>query len=126
MINVLNEAIFSIKNTLIKQENIIIKNYVITNIEGSANYSLVNQIHTKAHIQPFTPREIKKYTETTIDSAFNYKFFILGKNVRVIYSNNVKLENSIIIWDKKEFRSYGIRDWSNNSINGWICIYAGF
>lgn len=121
MLNILNSATFAINNTLIKQQPILIKNYAISNVEGSATFTLINEINIKAHIQPFTPREIKKYTEATIDSAFNYKFFLVGKNAYTIYSNNFNLKNSLIIWDNQEFRSFGIRDWS---INGWVCIYA--
>lgn len=124
MINVLNNALMPISKVLIKQQPIVIKNYNISNVEGSANFSLINEINTKAHIQPITPRELRKYTDTTIDSALNYKFFILGKSAYVLYSNNVMLENSLIVWNKKEFRVFGIRDWQHNAVNGWICIYA--
>ena len=122
MINILNEAIKAIDNMLIKNQLITIKNYDISNVEGSPYYNLIDEINVSCNIQPFTPREIKKLTDSTIDTIFNYKFFILKNDANLL--NSKLLRQSLIVWKEKEFRVFGIRDWRHNS-SGWLCLYGG-
>lgn len=120
MPNILSDALNSIQG-LIKNQNINIFTYEVKNINGLPKETLTKKLNTSAHIQPITPNELKKFTDSTIDSIECYKFFILGNNAELLSSLNIPLEKSYFEWNTRAFKIYAKKDWH---LNGWICLYA--
>ena len=68
MPNILADALNSIQG-LIKNQSIEIFTYEIKNVSGLPKETITKTLETFAHIQPITPNELKKFTDSTIDSA---------------------------------------------------------
>lgn len=117
--NILKAALQGIEN-IIKKEFIMIKIYGIENINGVPFYSLKEDITTKAHIQCINPLELKKITESTLNSDICYKFFIL-EALDLLILNGLNKEQAFIIWNDATYKVYINR---NNINNGWICLYG--
>ena len=111
--NVLYEALEGVDN-LIARAKITIITKTQTIEDGFPTETEV-EIYTFAHIQPLDPFEIKKLSDSTLDSRSNYRFWILDNLVEVLnFLNNTKSE---IIWNNRRFSIYSKNDWSSN---GWI------
>lgn len=119
--NVLQLALNNIE-TLIQNQNVIISTYQKQNINGVITDTNLVQTNVYCHIQPITPNELKKITDSTIDSSECYKLFFLNDDAKVINSLDLKIKSSSIVWGSKELNVYGIRDWFIQ--NGWVCVYA--
>lgn len=120
MPNILADALNSIQG-LIKNQSIEIFTYEIKNVSGLPKETITKTLETFAHIQPITPNELKKFTDSTIDSAECYKFFIMGDNAELINSLNLPLKKSYFKWNDRAYKIYAKKDWS---LNGWVCLYA--
>ena len=70
-----------------------------------------------SHIQPLTPFEKKKITDSTLDSKSCYKFYILDNLVEVL--NGLNQTDSYIVWDNRKFNIFSKNDYSSN---GWIQV----
>ena len=77
------------------------------------------ELETIAHIQPVTPFEIAKLTDSTIDSPAIYRFYFLDDLANVL--NSLESKTSLIKWGDKLFRVNAKSDWSQN---GWIKVTA--
>lgn len=118
--NLLANALNTIQ-TLIPSEPITL---IISNIENRKGFQ-----HTQtqeitniyAHIQPITPAELKKYTDSTLDSNMCYKFYFIGKHAQVLNSI-ANLSTTQIKWQDKTLTTYAVKDWYRQ--NGWVAIYA--
>lgn len=74
-----------------------------------------DELETIAHIQPLTPFEVKKLTESVTGSNEYYRFWIVGDLAQVkTFVNN---ESTVIEWNGKEYKIFSKSDWS---LNGWI------
>lgn len=120
MLNVLAHALNSMQGLIANQKTDIFT-YEVKNENGLPKETVKKYLSAFAHIQPITPTELKKYTDSTIDTAQCYKFFILGDNAVIINSLNLPLEKSYFLWNEKVYKIYAKKDWS---LNGWICLYA--
>lgn len=120
MLNVLAHALNSMQGLIANQKTDIFT-YEVKNENGMPKETIKKYLSVFAHIQPITPTELKKYTDSTIDTAQCYKFFILGDNAVIINSLNLPLEKSYFLWNEKIYKIYAKKDWS---LNGWICLYA--
>lgn len=121
MINVLERALTSI-SSVTPQIEVEIVSYE-TNIEMGVVYdNLEKRSKMQAHIQPITPQELKKYTDSTTDLARTYKFFFLANDARLLSSLQIQKGKSVIIFDGREYSVFGVRDWFAQ--NGWVCVYA--
>ena len=120
MPNILADALNSIQS-LIQNQKISIYTYSIENNNGLPMETLKKIHSTSAHIQPITPNELKKYTDSTIDSSLCYKFFIVGNEAKITNSLDLPLEKSYIKWGDKNYKIYAKKDWH---LNGWIVIMA--
>lgn len=119
MPNILKDALNSI-NGIIKNQTIKILKYDVENVNGMPQEQLKESIITSAHIQPITPNELAKYTDSTIDSSNCYKAFLIGDNITLFNSILDNLEKTYIEYNNKVFKIYAKKDWS---LNGWICVY---
>ena len=120
MLNVLAHALNSMQGLIANQKTDIFT-YEVKNENGLPRETIKKYLSAFAHIHPITPTELKKYTDSTIDTAQCYKFFILGDNAVIINSLNLPLEKSYFLWNEKVYKIYAKKDWS---LNGWICLYA--
>lgn len=120
MANILADALNAIQS-LIKNQRIDIYTYELKNENGLPMETLTKQKATSAHIQPITPNELKKYTDSTIDSSLCYKFFIMGNEAKILNSLDLPLEKSYIRWADNNYKIYAKKDWH---LNGWIVIFA--
>ena len=119
--NILDSALNQI-NSLVALQKINIETYEIQNLFGMANEVLLRSEVLYTHIQPITPQELKKFSDSTIDSINTFKFFFSGNQASVLHSFNQKLENSYIVWNEKKYKVYAIRDWFLQ--NGWVAVYG--
>lgn len=119
--NILDNAINHI-SSLIKNQQITINTYTIVNVYGMAQEVEESSNILYSHIQPITPIEMKKYTDSTIDSNALYKFFFSNDNAKIIHSFNLALKQSYIIWKDRKFKVYSLRDWYLQ--NGWAVAYG--
>lgn len=115
--NILKNALNHIQ-TLIQNQKILIINEQIANINGFANVESV-ELETMAHIQPVTPFEIAKLTDSTIDTPVIYRFYFLDDLANVL--NSLESKTSLIKWGDKLYRVNAKSDWSQN---GWIKVTA--
>ena len=121
MINVLERALTSISSVTPPVEVEIVS--YETRIEMGVVYdNLEKRSKMQAHIQPITPQELKKYTDSTTDLARTYKFFFLANDARLLSSLQIQKGKSVIIFDGREYSVFGVRDWFAQ--NGWVCVYA--
>lgn len=121
MINVLERALTSISSVTPPVEVEIVS--YETRIEMGVVYdNLEKRSKMQAHIQPITPQELKKYTDSTTDLARTYKFFFLANDARLLSSLQIQKGKSVIIFDGREYSVFGVRDWFSQ--NGWVCVYA--
>ena len=111
--NALNHITALIRNQKIK----IITEKAINHNGFSVMHS--REVETIAHIQPVTPQESEKITESTLGSIAIYRFYFLKDLGSVLSSLNN--ENSLIIWGERTFKAHAKSDWSQN---GWIKITA--
>ena len=111
--NALNHITALIRNQKIK----IITEKAINHNGFSVLHS--REVETIAHIQPVTPQESEKITESTLGSVAIYRFYFLKDLGSVLSSLNN--ENSLIIWGERTFKAHAKSDWSQN---GWIKITA--
>ena len=111
--NALNHITALIRNQKIK----IITEKAINHNGFSVLHS--REIETIAHIQPVTPQEAEKITESTLGSIAIYRFYFLKDLGSVLSSLNN--ENSLIIWGERTFKAHAKSDWSQN---GWVKITA--
>lgn len=118
--NLLANALNTIQ-TLTPSEPITL---IISNIEnrkGFQHTSTQEISNIYAHIQPITPAELKKYTDSTLDSNMCYKFYFIGKHAQVLNSI-ANLNATEIKWRDKTLKTYGAKDWYLQ--NRWVVIYA--
>ena len=111
--NALNHITALIRNQKIK----IITEKAINHNGFSVMHS--REVETIAHIQPVTPQESERITESTLGSIAIYRFYFLKDLGSVLSSLNN--ENSLIIWGERTFKAHAKSDWSQN---GWIKITA--
>ena len=115
--NILQNALSHITTLISNQKIKIITEKAINHNGFSVMHS--REIETIAHIQPVTPQEVEKITESTLGSIAIYRFYFLKDLGSVLsFLNN---ENSLIIWGKRTFKAHAKSDWSQN---GWIKITA--
>ena len=119
--NILNNALNHI-TTLIANQLITLEVYEIQSEYGMASKVLSVSKDLYSHIQPISPFELKKYTDSTLDSNKAYKFFFCDDNAKVIHSLDLPLQDSVIKWNDKHYKIYAIRDWFIQ--NGWVAVYA--
>lgn len=118
--NVLSNALNTIQ-TLTPSEPVTL---IISNIENKKGFTHTFKkelTNIYAHIQPITPAELKKYTDSTLDSNMCYKFYFIGKQAQILNSV-LDLKTTQIKWRDKILNTYAIKDWHLQ--NGWIVIYA--
>ena len=120
MPNILADALNSIQG-LIKNQSIEIFTYEVENVNGLPKETIKNNVMAFAHIQPITPSELKKLTDSTTDSIECYKVFLMGDKGFLINSLKLPLEQSYIKWNDKLLKLYAKKDWV---LNGWVCLYA--
>ena len=115
--NILQNALGHITSLISNQKIKIITEKAINHNGFSVMHS--REIETIAHIQPVTPQEVEKITESTLGSIAIYRFYFLKDLGSVLsFLNN---ENSLIIWGERTFKAHAKSDWSQN---GWIKITA--
>ena len=118
--NILSNALNTIQ-TLIPSEPVTL---IISNIENKKGFTHTSGqelTNIYAHIQPITPAELKKYTDSTLDSNMCYKFYFIGKQAQILNSV-LNLKTTQIKWRDKLLNTYAIKDWYLQ--NGWVEIYA--
>ena len=115
--NILQNALSHITSLISNQKIKIITEKAINHNGFSVLHS--REIETIAHIQPVTPQEVEKITESTLGSIAIYRFYFLKDLGSVLSSLNN--ENSLIIWGERTFKAHAKSDWSQN---GWIKITA--
>ena len=113
--NVLLEALEGVSD-LIPYEPIKIISYSQTIVDGFPE-DVETETNSFSHIQPLTPFEKKKITDSTLDSKSCYKFYILDNLVEVL--NGLNQTDSYIIWDNRKFNIFSKNDYS---ANGWIQV----
>ena len=121
MSNVLASAMPHI-GRLVAPREVEIVSYEIRIEMGVVYDNLEKRSKMQAHIQPITPQELKKYTDSTTDLARTYKFFFLANDARLLSSLQIQKGKSVIIFDGREYSVFGVRDWFAQ--NGWVCVYA--
>ena len=115
--NILQNALNHITTLISNQKIKIITEKAINHNGFSVMHS--REIETSAHIQPVTPQEVEKITESTLGSVAIYRFYFLKDLGSVLSSLNN--ENSLIIWGERTFKAHAKSDWRQN---GWIKITA--
>ena len=113
--NVLLEALEGASD-LIKYATIEIISYQQTIVDGFPE-DIEVKTNSFSHIQPLTPFEKKKITDSTLDSKSCYKFYILDNLVEVL--NVLNQTDSYITWNNRKFNIFSKDDWSSN---GWIKV----
>lgn len=113
--NVLKQALSNV-SALIQNQEITIINKKQVNINGFST-TQNESISTYAHIQPLTPFEVAKITDSTLDSKSAYKFYILDNLAEVL--NSLKNTKSTILWGDREFNVFSKNDYS---LNGWVRV----
>lgn len=101
---------------LIPIQNITIVTESNTLVDGFPQ-TVETEIETIAHVQPLTPFEVKKLTESVIGSNEYYRFWIVGNLAEV--QTIISKSNTIIKWNGKEYSIFSKEDWS---LNGWIQV----
>ena len=119
--NLLQSALNSMQG-LIAPQRVTIERYTLANVGGFAKSTLESTIETYAHIQAITPAELKKYSDSTLDSAHCYKLYFTHKHADILHSAGLTLDNCKVFWGDKQLSLYAIRDWY--ILNGWVAIYA--
>ena len=113
--NVLLEALEGVGDLIPTQPiQIIAKTKTI--VDGFPEVSETT-INSFAHIQPLTPFEVKKLTDSTLDSKSAYQFWLLDDLVQVL--NMLNNTDSQIVFNNRRFNIYSKNDWS---ANGWIQV----
>lgn len=121
MINVLERALTSISSVTPPVEVEIVTHE--TRVEMGVVYdTLAKRTKLWAHLQPVTPSELKKYSDSTLDLARVCKFFFLENEARVLSALQLEKSKSVVIYDGREYGVFGVRDWFAQ--NGWVCVYA--
>ena len=115
--NILQNALSHITTLISNQKIKIITEKAINHNGFSVMHS--REVETIAHIQPVTPQETERITESTLGSVAIYRFYFLKDLGSVLSSLNN--ENSLIIWGERTFKAHAKSDWSQN---GWIKITA--
>ena len=115
--NILQNALNHITSLVSNQKIKIITEKAINHNGFSVMHS--REVETIAHIQPVTPQETERITESTLGSVAIYRFYFLKDLGSVLSSLNN--ENSLIIWGERTFKAHAKSDWSQN---GWIKITA--
>lgn len=113
--NVLLEALEGVSD-LIPYAPIKIVSYKQTIVDGFPE-DVETETNSFSHIQPLTPFEKKKITDSTLDSKSCYKFYILDNLVEVL--NGLNQTDSYIVWDNRKFNIFSKNDYS---ANGWIQV----
>lgn len=117
MINVLNEALPNVEVLIPRKKITIIKREMIN--DDGFPVTTESELSTLAHIQPLTPFEVAKLTDSTLDSKSVYKFYFLGDLAQVTnFLNNVNCE---ILAENRRFSVYSKDDWI---ANGWLKVIA--
>lgn len=89
-----------------KEEQILTNGFPVTT---STTYD------TYAHIQPLTPFEITKLTDSSLDSRSFFRFWILGDLIKVL--NMLNQTMCSITFENRKFTIFSKDDWVGN---GWI------
>ena len=113
--NVLLEALEGVSNLIpYKAITIIMQMQEIAN-----GFPVVvdEELNTFAHIQPLTPFEVKKLTDSTLDSGSYFKFYILEDLANVL--NALQRTSAKVKFDDRYFNVFSKNDWSEN---GWIQV----
>ncbi len=113
--NVLLESLEGASD-LIKYAPIEMTSRKQTIVDGFPEYTEV-KTNSFSHIQPLTPFEKKKSTDSTLDSKSCYKFYILDNLVEVL--NGLNQTDCYITWNNRKFNIFSKDDWS---ANGWIKV----
>lgn len=119
--NLLKSAL-SVITGIIPMQKTIIKTYELHGVNGFATHQVVSEVEVYAHIQPISPVEYKKLTNSTIDSVECYKLYYTDNNAQIIHSLDHPIEQSVIEWNGRMLKAYAKRDWYKQ--NGWIAIYV--
>lgn len=107
-------------NGLIANKQVKIETIEIASVGGIVQENTTNLANLYAHIQPMTPNEVKKYTDSTLDSAECYKIFFSREDAEVVCSLDIVKKETQITFDNKICRAFGLRDWLKS--NGWVCV----
>ena len=113
--NVLLEALEGVSD-LIPYAPIEIISYTQTIVDGFPE-DTESKTDSFSHIQPLTPFEKKKITDSTLDSKSCYKFYILDNLVEVL--NGLNQTDCYIAWYNRKFNIFSKNDYS---ANGWIQV----
>lgn len=119
--NILESALNNV-NGLISNQKIELFKIEIENVNGLASEVLKEKLELYAHIQPITSVEMKKITESTLDSNQCYKIFFINEKAKILSSFNQKIETTYIKWQDKILKAYALRDWYLQ--NGWLALYV--
>lgn len=111
--NVLLEALEGVSDLIPYQEiKILTKKQII---EDGFPQTVETEESAFAHIQPLSPFEVAKLTDSTLDSRSYYRFWILDNLVEVL--NMLNQTQSFIIFNNRKLEIFSKNDWS---ANGWI------
>lgn len=111
--NVLLEALEGVSDLIPYQEiKILTKKQII---EDGFPQTVETEENAFAHIQPLSPFEVTKLTDSTLDSRSYYRFWILDNLVEVL--NMLNQTQCFIIFNNRKLEIFSKNDWS---ANGWI------
>lgn len=113
MSNVLLEALEGVSDLIPPVQVKIITQIQV--IENGFPVSTDSEYETFAHCQPLTSFEVRKLTDSTLDSRSYYRFWILGDLVQVL--NMLNQTQCYISWVNRKFSIFSKDDWAGN---GWI------
>ena len=119
--NVLLEALNAVDG-LIPRQQVTIKSETMTTINGFP-VSTETEETIFCHVQPLTPFEIKKLTDSVIGANSYYRFWILENNEVSLVEILSYLNNEVVSieWGDKKLDVFSKNDWI---LNGWIEVVA--
>lgn len=115
MFNLLANSFRAI-NSVWKSEKVTLE-LVGTSIQkGILQRGQIETLEAIAIIQAENPTEMS-LQDNKQDSVDLYSIWIIGDNLKLIYSKLRSNQESYVIWNSKRYKVYGKSDYSNN---GWI------